>query len=272
MKALKKQQIAVLLVLTVILSTFAAVTPANAATMSAQQYFTKMYTASQKLKSYDFTQTTDQKMTMEGQTIQNKTVVKQSVYNNPLKIKKVTDTTTVLAGMSSKNQAVTYMTKDADGLLWEYISTNGSSYQKVSLLNYTDQLKGMDISMYSGAKIVKKNVKVNRINTVQVSVQVKGADMVKLLEQMGMSKDINTTASIDYGTLPAIKVTYWIDKKTYRPIKASTDMKAFMNGYMSALYQKLGQDLKLVYSQAKSTVTYKNFNKATTFTIPKECK
>lgn len=35
-------------------------------------------------------------------------------------------------------------------------------------------------------------------------------------------------------------------------------MKAFMNGYMSALYQKLGQDLKLVYSQAKVTVTYIN--------------
>jgi hypothetical protein len=49
-------------------------------------------------------------------------------------------------------------------------------------------------------------------------------------------------------------------------------MKAFMNGYMSALYQKLGQDLKLVYSQAKATVTYKNFNKAATFTIPKECR
>lgn len=50
-------------------------------------------------------------MTMEGQIIQNKTVVKQSVYNSPLKVKSVTDTTTVLAGMSSKNQAVAYLTK-----------------------------------------------------------------------------------------------------------------------------------------------------------------
>ena len=42
MKALKKQQIAVILVLSVILSTFAAVTPVSAATLSAQQYLEKM--------------------------------------------------------------------------------------------------------------------------------------------------------------------------------------------------------------------------------------
>ena len=124
MKALKKQQIAVILVLSVILSTFAAVTPVSAASLSAQQYLEKMDIAVRNLKSYDFTQTTDQKMTMEGQIIQNKTVVKQSVYNSPLKVKSVTDTTTVLAGMSSKNQAVAYLTKDADGLLWVRISEN----------------------------------------------------------------------------------------------------------------------------------------------------
>ena len=145
-------------------------------------------------------------MTMEGQTIQNKTVVKQSVYNNPLKVKSVTDTTTVLAGMSSKNQAVAYLTKDADGLLWEYISSNGSGYQKTGILNYTNQIKGMDISMYSDAKIVKKKIKVNRINTVQISAQVKGSDVVKFLDQMGMIKEINAAAAVDYNTLPAIKV------------------------------------------------------------------
>ena len=96
--------------------------------------------------------------------------------------------------------------------------------------------------------------------------------MVKFLDQMGMSKEINAAAAMDYNTLPAIKVTCWIDKKTCRPVRTTADMKAFMNGYMSALYQKLGQDLKLVYSQAKATVTYKNFNKAATFTIPKECR
>ena len=144
MKALKTQQIAVILVLSVILSTFTAVTPVSA-------YLEKMDIAVRNLKSYDFTQTTDQKMTMEGQIIQNKTVVKQSVYNSPLKVKSVTDTTTVLAGMSSKNQAVAYLTKDADGLLWEYISSNGSGYQKTGILNYTNQIKGMDISMYSDA-------------------------------------------------------------------------------------------------------------------------
>lgn len=272
MKALKTQHIAVVLVLSVILSAVTAVPSVSAATQSAQQYLEKMDVAVESLKSYDFTQTTDQKMTMEGQIIQNKTVVNQSVYNSPLKVKSVTDTNTVLAGMNSKNQAVAYLTKDADGLLWEYISSNGSGYQKTGILNYTNPIRGMDISMYSDAKIVKKKIKVNRINTVQISAQVKGSDMVKLLNQIGMGKEINAEAAVDYNMLPTIKVTYWIDKKSYRPIKAAVDLKAFMNGYMSALYQKLGQDVTLAYSQAKATITYKNFNKATVFTIPQECR
>ena len=163
------------------------------------------------------------------------------------------------------------------GESWGIIGTNGSGKSTLlklicGILNYTNQIKGMDISMYSDAKIVKKKIKVNRINTVQISAQVKGSDVVKFLDQMGMSKEINAAAAVDYNTLPAIKVTCWIDKKTCRPVRTTADMKAFMNGYMSALYQKLGQDLKLVYSQAKATVTYKNFNKAATFTIPKECR
>ena len=105
-----------------------------------------------------------------------------------------------------RNQAVAYLTKDADGLLWEYISSNGSGYQKTGILNYTNQIKGMDISMYSDAKIVKKKIKVNRINTVQISAQVKGSDVVKFLDQMGMSKEINAAAAVDYNTLPAIDV------------------------------------------------------------------
>ena len=47
--------------------------------------------------------------------------------------------------------------------------------------------------------------------------RVKGSDVVKFLDQMGMSKEINAAAAVDYNTLPAIKVTCWIDKKTCRP-------------------------------------------------------
>lgn len=44
--------------------------------------------------------------------------------------------------------------------------------------------------------------------------------MVKFLDQMGMSKEINAAAAVDYNTLPAIKVTCWIDKKTCRPVRS----------------------------------------------------
>ena len=80
----------------------------------------------------------------------------------------------------------------------------------------------MDASLYSGAKIVKKSV----------------------------------------------KVTIWIDKKTYLPVKMTTDMVAFYNGFFKTRYEAMGAESDISYSVAKTTATYKNFNKATKFKFP----
>ncbi len=250
-------------------STFAAATPVQAATLSATQYFNKMSKAVDKLKSYELSQTTVQKMDMSGQTVNSKTVTKSTVFTDPLKLKSVTNGTTTIAGVNTKSKVVAYAEQAQDGKLYEYVSTNGSAYEKVNLSEYTDQLSDLDVDMYTNLKIVKKNVKVNNVNTVQISGEVDGTQIAEILGQMGLGEDAK---NVDYSSLKPIKMTFWINSKNYYPVKCVMDMKDFMAGYIKLLYDSSDEDSAISYTQAKSTMVYKNLNKATNFTIPAECK
>ena len=109
--------------------------------------------------------------------------------------------------------------------------------------------------MYSDAKIVKKKIKVNRINTVQISAQVKGSDVVKFFstrignEQRGIGI---RQAAVDYNTLPAIKVTCSMDQKNLPSSQNHGGYQSVYEQNMSALYQKLGQDPETCLFAGKS--------------------
>ena len=88
------------------------------------------------------------------------------------------------------------------------------------------------------------------------------------LAQLGLNGDNTQGTSSDYSSLSPITISLWIDKKTYYPVKQTIDMKDFMNEYLSSLVA----DSDMSYSKIKTSVTYKNFNKATKFSLPKACK
>lgn len=269
MKNWKKRMAAVLLMAVMAVSVVADVTPASAATLTAKQYLAKMEKASKKAKSYETTQTTTQKISQAGQNVTSKTTVKQIVFQNPLKSKAVTTVTMKGDGVDQSSKSVVYMKEDSKGNIYEYVSTDGSDYEEIDLTDIYSDASDLDISMYSGAKIVKKSVKVNKIDTVQISAKITGEDMGKALSALGMDSKQMEALGIDYKTLDPIKVTLWIDKKTYLPVKATTDMTAFSNGLIKSMYEAMGAECDASYSVAKSTVTYKNFNKATSFKYPK---
>lgn len=141
-----------------------------------------------------------------------------------------------------------------------------------------DSLKSIDTDIYSNTRIVKKNVKVNKVNAVQISAEISGKDLGNAMTEFFSGLGLGDEFSFDTSALQPIKVNIWIDQKTYLPIKVSTDMTAFMNGYMELLIQSLkveGEDvtdLEMSYTKASSTVTYSKYNKATDFKIPKACK
>ena len=141
-----------------------------------------------------------------------------------------------------------------------------------------DSLKSIDTDIYSNTRIVKKNVKVNKVNAVRISAEISGKDLGDAMTEIFSGLGLGDEFSFDTSALQPIKVNIWIDQKTYLPIKVSTDMTAFMNGYMELLIQSLkveGEDvadLEMSYTKASSTVTYSKYNKATDFKIPKACK
>ena len=236
MKKLKKQFLAAVLTAVMAVCAFAGTTPVAAATLSAKQYINKMAKATEKLKSYEM------KMNMD---------MDMSVKDTKIKV-------------------ISY-TKQKGNKLLQYTSTDNKTYEKstLDLSDYSDMLSSVQTTdMYSDLKIVKNSVTVNGKSTVQIQARLKGEDIAGLLAQLGLNGDNTQGTSSDYSSLSPITISLWIDKKTYYPVKQTIDMKDFMNEYLSSLVA----DSDMSYSKIKTSVTYKNFNKATKFSLPKACK
>ena len=243
MKKLKKQFLAAVLTAVMAVCAFAGTTPVAAATLSAKQYINKMAKATEKLKSYE--------MKMN----KTKTVMTMTIPSN---------------GKDTKIKVISY-TKQKGNKLLQYTSTDNKTYEKstLDLSDYSDMLSSVQTTdMYSDLKIVKNSVTVNGKSTVQIQAQLKGEDIAGLLAQLGLNGDNTQGTSSDYSSLSPITISLWIDKKTYYPVKQTIDMKDFMNEYLSSLVA----DSDMSYSKIKTSVTYKNFNKATKFSLPKACK
>lgn len=282
MKKLKKSLMAAFLTAAMVLCTFAGTVPTDAATLTADQYLKKMTQASAKVKSYEVTTTTVQNMIADGDKMNVKTVQKVISFVKPMKAKGVSTTTMNVDGKRSKAKSYTYIKQNAKGRIISYVSLDGKKYDKMDMSSYVDSLSSIDTGMYSNAKIVKENVKVNNVNTIQISAQITGEDLGKAMSTvfsaigMGSGSD---SAAIDYSNLKSVNATIWVDKKTYLPVKITTDMTAFINSYMTILTQSMqdmgvdgATDVNLSYTKAVAIQTYTNYNKAANFKFPKACK
>ena len=98
-----------------------------------------------------------------------------------------------------------------------------------------DSLKSIDTDIYSNTRIVKKNVKVNKVNAVQISAEISGKDLGNAMSEFFSGLGLGDVFSVDTSALQPIKVNICIEQKTYRPIKVATDMTAFGNDYMELL-------------------------------------
>lgn len=268
----KKQFMACILTAAMAVCTFATVTPANAATPTAKQYITKMGKAVKKANSYELKQTSKMTGSMMGQSVDVTETQKQIYFKKPAKIKTVATSKSTAYGTSTTTKSVSYAKKASDGHYYLYQSSNGGAYTKMDITDLTSQTLNWDASSYSSAKIVKNNVKVSGINTVQISAKVKGKALGEIFGQLGLG-DLFSQVGIDFSTMKPIKVTLWIDKKTYRPVKIKSDSTDFINDYMETLYSSMGMSgYGGTYSKLVATTTYSKFNKATNFKIPSSCK
>lgn len=279
MKKMKKRVKTFALAATLILCTLVNVVPAHAAGVSADQYLKKMTKAANKVKSYEATTTTVQNAITNGETANVKTVQKVISFSEPMKAKAVSTTYMKVDGESSKQKTIMYLKKNSKGKTITYVSLDGKKYYKMDMSGIEDSLKSIDTDIYSNTRIVKENVKVNKVNAVQISAEISGKDLGDAMTEIFSGLGLGDEFSFDTSALQPIKVNIWIDQKTYLPIKLSTDMTAFVNDYMELLVQSLEMEgeedataLKMNYTKASSTVTYSKYNKAADFKIPKACK
>lgn len=270
MKNFKNRILAGVLTAVMAVSAFAGTTSVEAASLSAKQYLSKMTRASEKAKSYEAKTTMDMDMTMQGQTASTKTTTTSIAFTNPVKVKSVMNMSISTGGETTKSKVISYSKQKGDKLL-QYTSSDGKTYEKstIDLSEYSDTLASLQATdMYSSLEITDNNATVNGKSTVAIKATIKGKDIADLLAQLGIGSNEPDGTSYDYSSLAPITCNIWIDKKTYYPVKQTIDMLDFMNGYLAAL----GMDSDMSYSKIKTTTTYKNFNKATKFSIPKACK
>ncbi|MCI7323582.1 MAG: hypothetical protein MR508_09875 [Lachnospiraceae bacterium] len=272
-----------LMAMMLVVSVFGNATTANAATLTADQYLAKMAKVNAKTKSVEMSQSTTVNMTMNGQTISSKASGSGIIFFNSGKAKYV-QKITVKAADQKETQTTRMYVKKSGGKLYLYTSEDGKTYQKEKLgdmADFTSQLGKVDTSAYSNAKIVKKSVKVGKVDTVQISCSITGEDMQNAVNQAGVDVSALYEMGLDFSTMKPIKVTYLIDKKTYRPVKCSVDLTAFMNDLFATLMNGFADNdeaaaeigsLEFTCTTAKSTVSYKNYNKAKNFSYPKAVK
>lgn len=286
MKNMKKRMTAgFLMALMLVVSVFGNVTTADAATLSAKQYLVKMEKVMSKVKSVEMSQSTTVGMSMNGEKISSKVSGSIVLFNDSMKAKCVQKATVTMAGQKQTSTVRMYV-KQSKGKLYVYTSTDGAAYEKTELGDMSEFTAAagqvdVDTNTISNAKIVDKSAKVGKSDTVKISCSITGKDMAQAVKQTGMDTSSLDQMGIDFSTMKPIKVTYWIDKKTYRPLKCSVDMTAFMNDICNTVLKAMvvadpeaasGASIEMKCTSAKSTVAYKNFNKAKKFSYPKACK
>lgn len=272
MKTFKKQLMACILTVAMAVCTFATVTPANATTPTAKQYLTKMGKAMKKAKSYEMKQTSKTTGSLMGKSFKTTQTQKQIYFKKPLKIKTVTTSKMKMPTTSGTTRSLSYTKKASNGHYYTYQRMNGNSYSKMEVPDLSSQLLCWDADCFTSAKIVKDNVKVNGINTVQISAQIEGNILNESFERYGMG-DLDSSSGSDFSEIEPIKATIWIDKKTYRPVKLKEDSKDFVNDYIGSFYAAVGASgYGETYSSFITTTTYSKFNKATNFKFPKNLK
>lgn len=283
MKKMKQKITAgLLMVMMLVVGVCSNVTTADAATLSAKQYLAKMEKAMSKVKSVEMSQSVSVAMKGLGQKVTVKAKGSGNFHFDSAKTKYVLKMTISSAG--KKETVPLYMyTKKSGGKLSFYFSVDGKTYESQELGDIDDFRSVMGqvgTINYSKAKIVK-NEKIGKVNTVKISYQITGEDMQSAVNQVGLDKSTLDEMGFDFSTMKPIKVTYWIDKKTYRPVKCSVDMTNFMSDFFDVLSAAMTEDEQAGFSstnydlkctKAKSTVTYKNFNKAKSFSYPKAVK
>lgn len=247
----------------------AASTPVEAKELTASQIMKKAAATSSKIKNY--TSKTDIAITMKynGTPYAIKLTQKMNYIKKPFKAK--SEITVQVQG--EKQKATCYFVKKGSKV-YTYEKSGGKwtksllDEQSGNLLINSDpgaavksNLKGL-----KNVKLKNKNVKVSGRKAYVITADI-ALDKVAQIDNTDL---IGNTDIIDLSQFAGKKltVTYWIDKKTYYPLKCSIDMKGLYQTLMGAFAGS--EDLQI--TKCSASVTYSKINKTSSFKLPSGVK
>lgn len=247
---------------------------ASAKTMTVKQILTKSEQAAKKVKSSESTINMNLNMKMDKQPLNITAKCNMTNFTNPLKSKM---TATVNTGLLGKINLTTYVAEEKDTITTYMLL--GDQWYKQAIPNNTDSAaEGLDAetiaalnnSTYKNFKVASTKEKVNGSKTYTLKGSISGKTIKTVLDQMDMDdffKEFGISTDM-YNTNKTVAVKVWIDQKTMLPLKYTIDMGDYMNSVF-----KNAKDLGN-YSVSKYTIsmTFKNYNKAKSFTIPNAAK
>ncbi len=267
MKNWKKRMAAALLTAVMAAGVVANATPASAATLTAKQYLTKMEKASKKAKSYEKTQIMMNNYTYQGQTVNQKVTYKFIIHMNPLQRKVVITNVVKSDGVEQSQKVVSYVRENSDGTITEYDSVDGGEFQETDVTDSMKDSEEPSEHIYSNAKIERKSVKVNKVDTVKISYQIKGDNLKEVFPLINVNEDQLVELGVDMKAIKPAKGSVWLNKKTYCPVKEIMDLTDVVNS-INAQLTELGLQEKLIHSVCKYTISYSKFDKARTIKFP----
>ncbi len=241
----------------------AASTPVEAKELTASQIMKKAAATSSKIKNY--TSKTDIAITMKynGTPYAIKLMQKMNYIKKPFKAK--SEITVQVQG--EKQKATCYFVKKGSKV-YTY-EKSGGKWTK-SLLD--EQGGNLLINSDPGAA-VKSNLKgLKNVKLKNKNAKVSGRKAYVITADIALDKiaQIDNTDIIDLSQFEGKKltVTYWIDKKTYYPLKCSIDMKGFYQTFMGVFAGS--EDLQI--TKCSASVTYSKINKTSSLKLPSGVK
>lgn len=245
----------------------------------AEESFDKWY----GLDSYDMDLSMNMKMSMASETIDIYMEGQATVFQNPMKMKMVLDTT--IPGMDQNMLITQYMVEEGQ-VITIYQQLDGQWYKTViddpamSQMMQMDPRENMELFMDNliQAEIVgeekigeRDTYRIDLLASSEIFDQVLG-DMTD--ESLGLTSEMMGRDFLS--KIGDLKYTVWIDKNTLETVKCSMDLTENMRnlGRAMAEDQNSPAELKEVFNNMEMSMEYSilNHNKALDFTVPDEAK
>lgn len=250
--------------LLIMVSTIFSVNPVTAEAktnnLTAKQILKKATATSSKIKSFTMTQDVQMTLKYDGKTYKQSSKEQVQYNKNPLRVKKVS----TFKSNGEKNQSIDYYVKKGSKI-YNYAKTANGDYTEIKThgikssdlngMNPGKQLKEL-MKYFENTKMKNKTEKVSGRSTYVITAQM---DMGKLME---LSND-GTDEDLQEVKGQKIKVTYWIDNKTYYPLKCTIDLKSVYNSLLEST-----PSLKMKVSKCIITVNYTKINKTSKIKLP----